>query len=216
MKTMSKDKLFEGLSDIEKEYAMQILSEMSEKGSSGILTELYYADYDEVPVDIDTFLEDNRYIGKATNQGKSVYPFWRDILRKLFAPESKYNEAIFSGSIGIGKSTIAVIGMSYVLYNIMCLKSPQTFYDLQPSDKIVFSFFNINLDLSYGVAYQKLQSILQGSPWFMEHGTVSGTKNPDYRPGKGIELRVGSRTPRCQSTGWRENRSSNRFYHLNS
>lgn len=96
--------------------------------------------------------------------------------------------------ITIGKSTIAVIGMSYVLYNIMCLKSPQTFYDLQPSDKIVFSFFNINLDLSYGVAYQKLQAMLQGSPWFMEHGTISGTKNPDYRPGKGIELRVGSRT----------------------
>lgn len=61
-------------------------------------------------------------------------------------------------------------------------------------DKIVFSFFNINLDLSYGVAYQKLQSILQESPWFMDHGTISGTKNPDYRPGKGIELRVGSRT----------------------
>lgn len=95
---MSKD-LFEGLTEVEKEYAMKILGELGESGESDILTDLYYADFDEIPVDIDTFLEDDRYVGKTTNQGKSIYPFWRDILRKLFAPESKYNEAIFSGCL---------------------------------------------------------------------------------------------------------------------
>lgn len=94
----------------------------------------------------------------------------------------------------IGKTTIAVYGMCYVLHRLMCLKKPQAFYSLANSDPIVFVFFNVSLDQSYGVAYKKFQTALMMSPWFLEHGEVTGLQSKVYHPSKNIEFRVGSQT----------------------
>jgi hypothetical protein len=84
--------------------------------------------------------------------------------------------------------------MSYILYQLLCLRNPQEYYGLQANSKIVLIFFNVNLDLSYGVAYQKLQTMLMASPWFLDHGRVYGRddKNKWFQPNKGIEFTVGS------------------------
>lgn len=110
-----------------------------------------------------------------------------------------HNFAISQGivsfnSIGVGKTTIAILGMTYCLYSLMCLKNPQAYYGLQGNSKIVFAFFNINLDLSFGVAYKKLQSMLIESPWFLKNGTLVGREDrtKQYVPNKGIVFRVGS------------------------
>ena len=56
---------FKGLSDEEKALALQILSQMASTGESEILDDLKFSDFDEIPVDIDTFLDDDRYLGKG-------------------------------------------------------------------------------------------------------------------------------------------------------
>lgn len=54
-----------GLSDEEKAMALEILKELSTSGTSDKLNELKYSDFAEIPVDIDTFLDDDLYLGKG-------------------------------------------------------------------------------------------------------------------------------------------------------
>lgn len=186
--------LMESLKPAEKEAVLQILQQIRDTGDSSLYKDVINIDYEEIPVDIDTFIEDDRYIGKITKNGTTIYPYWRNALRNIFSPNNHYSEIIFTGAIGLGKTTIAITAMSYILYQLLCLKDPQEFYGLQGNSEIVLAFFNVNLDLSYGVAYKKMQSMLMESPWFLEHGKIYGRqdKNKNYVPDKKIRFRVGS------------------------
>lgn len=191
-------KQLENLSEKERQVALQILKEMSDKGTSSLYTELLYADYDEIPVDIETFLRSNKYLGRGliNEEGVfTVFPYWVDVLKKIFpdplAPAA-YNTLALSGAIGLGKSFVAVLCGLYELYRMICLKDPYLYYGLQPIDKITFALMNITLDASRGVAWDKLQQLVQSSEWFMHHGTVSKGTNPTWNPPKGIELIAGS------------------------
>lgn len=77
---------------------------------------------------------------------------------------------------------------------MLCLKDPYLYYGLQPIDKITFAFMNITLDASKGVAWDKMQQLLQTSEWFLEHGILSGTVYKEWSPSKRIELIAGSLT----------------------
>lgn len=178
------------LSESERKILIDMVNELQATGSSDTLKSIWYEDYDEVPVDIDTFIDDERYLGNAL--GNTVYPYWRKVLREIFKPGAKYFEVVFTGAIGVGKSTVADIGIAYTLYKLLCLKNPQSYYGLTKSSIMTINFFNVSLDLSYGVAFSKLQAMLLESPWFLEHGEIIGTKNEVYVPGKNIQFKVGS------------------------
>ena len=188
----------EGLDDKSKELALKILSEYSETGYSDVMNKLIQEDYDEIPVDITTFIDDPQYLGKGLLKDdgtSSVFPYWRELLQEMFPDPLKpciYNTLALSGAIGLGKSFIAVVCMLYELYRMLCLKDPYNFYGLQPIDKITFATLNITLDASKGVAWDKMQQLLQSSPWFLSHGSVKGITNVEWVPPKGIELIAGS------------------------
>ena len=66
------------LSEEEKEIALKILNQYSANGSSDLFSKLIYDDYAEIPVDIETFIDDDNYLGNEKNEGKSkLYPYWR-------------------------------------------------------------------------------------------------------------------------------------------
>lgn len=54
--------------------------------------------YESVPVDIDTFLNDPHYLGQTYDEGKAVYPYWRDALHQVFPNPlySPYEEVCLS------------------------------------------------------------------------------------------------------------------------
>ena len=54
---------FKNLNEDERKLAMEILAQVAENGQSDILDALKYNDFDEIPVDIDTFLDDKQYLG---------------------------------------------------------------------------------------------------------------------------------------------------------
>lgn len=187
-----------GLSEAERKAALSMLAEISETGRSKALEEMEYADYEEIPVDIGTFLTDPEYLGRGlTNEeGKfTVFPYWVKTLKRLFPTnvDTAYNTLILTGGIGLGKSLCAVLCELYLLYRMMCLKDPYMHYGLQPIDKITFSLMNITIDAAKGVAWDKMQQLLQSSEWFMQRGTMRGTSSKYWAPPKGIELIVGSR-----------------------
>lgn len=186
------------LSAEEREYALQILKELSDTGTSKLYNELLTEDYEEIPIPIEEFLHNPKYLGKAliNEEGKfTVYPYWVDTLKKIFPDPlepANYNTIALSGAIGLGKSFVASLIGIYELYRMLCLKDPYIHYGLQPIDKITFAVMNITLDAAHGVGWDKMQQMLQSSEWFMSHGTVSGTSNMVYQPGKRIELIAGS------------------------
>lgn len=187
----------ENLSDKEKEIALRILSEYSDKGFSKEYSKLKYDDYEQIPISIEEFLRDKQYLGSSLidSEGKfTVYPYWVETLKKIFPDNitTNYHTFVLTGSIGIGKSFIGVVCALYMLYRMICLKDPYLHYGLQPIDKITFAFLNITLDAAESVAWQKCQELLQNSPWFVSHGTISGNTNIVWNPPKGIDLVTGS------------------------
>ena len=188
--------ILNSLSEQERKVLLKTLSDIS-KGDNNSFQKLKYADYDEIPVDIDTFLTDKKYLGNGLidPEGRfTVFPYWVETLKKIFPNniDLAYNTLILTGSIGTGKSFCAVLCMLYMLYRMLCLKDPYTYYGLQPIDKITFSFINVTKDAAKGVAWDKIQQLLQSSPWFMEHGNISGRNEIVWSPSKRIELVVGS------------------------
>ena len=115
---------FEELMDLnpeEREAALKILAELSEKGKSEQLDDYLYSDFDEIPVDIYTFLHNKTYLGNALydQEGRfTLFPYWEEKLKEIFPSptETRYNTIVFTGAICLGKSTIAVICLLYMLY----------------------------------------------------------------------------------------------------
>ena len=190
-------KKLSSLSENERKIAAEILKEYKDKGQSALYNSLLYADYDEIPVDIETFLHDKNYLGNALydQEGKfTLFPYWEEKLKDIFPTNTttRYNTVVFTGAIGLGKSTIAVICLLYLLYRLLCLKDPYLFYGLQPVDKISISLMNITLDNAKGVALDKMNQMILSSSWFMAHGEMKGVANLNYIPEKHIELIVAS------------------------
>ena len=188
----------ENLSPQEREIAIKILNEYASTGNSKLYNEFICSEYDEIPVDVETFLYTPKYLGKGLidSEGrKTVYQYWVNTLKKIFPDPLKpaqYNTLALTGAIGLGKSFMAVLCGLYELYRMLCLKDPYLHYGLQPIDKITFAIMNITLDAAQGVGWDKLQQLVQSSEWFMSHGEVSKSNNPVWSPSKKIELICGS------------------------
>ena len=55
----------DSLSNEEREYALKILADVANtNGNSKLYNDLKYEDYEEIPVDIETFLKNDTYLGK--------------------------------------------------------------------------------------------------------------------------------------------------------
>ena len=189
---MSNAKL-ENLSEQERTAVLEILNQITKTGSSSKLDNILNEDWDEIPVDIHTFLHDKRYLGNALydNEGRfTIFPYWESKLEEIFPDNisTRYNTIILTGAIGLGKSTIAVICLLYMLYRLLCLKDPYLYYGLQPIDKITISFMNVTLENARGVALDKMNQMILASEWFMSHGEMRGISNFEYAPNKHIEL----------------------------
>lgn len=195
--------ILNNLSADEKKLALEILKQYSAEGKSDILDELKTSDFEEYPVTINEFLDNDYYLGRglwATDEltGErtcTVWPYWRKVLNKLFPDNitTAYNTLILTGAIGIGKSFVGVIAMLYMLYRMLCLKDPYGYFGMQPIDKLTFSMLNITLDAAQGVAWDKAQQLIQSSDWFMVHGNLNASRvNPQWQPDKHIELIFGS------------------------
>lgn len=187
------EKKLEGLNEEERKVALEILKQYEEDGKSDLFDSLIYQDYEEVPVDIKTFLHDKRYLGNALydQDGRfTLFPYWENCLQDIFPTNTttKYNTIILTGAIGLGKSTIAVICLLYMLYRLLCLKDPYLFYGLQPIDKITISLMNITLENAKGVALDKMNQMILSSSWFMNHGNILGVSNLNYIPNKHLEV----------------------------
>ena len=191
---------FTNLTAEEKKIALKILQEYAENGKSSTYDQVILSDYEEIPVSINEFLHNPIYLGKGLTDSEgrfTLFPYWEKVLNKIFPDPLKpaqYNTLALSGAIGIGKSTEAVIIGCYELYRMLCLKDPYLHYGLQPIDLITFAVINITMDAAEGVAWSKMQALIQSSSWFMARGSITKGDTPQWKPPKGIELIYGSQS----------------------
>ena len=192
----------DNLSEKEREYALKILEDLAKSdGNSKLYDDLKYADYNEVPVDIETFLTNDHYLGQAWKDatGKlKLYDFWMERLKELFPTniDTAYNTLLESGARGIGKSEVACgcVG-AYLMYRVMCLKNPLEYFHLKKTEKICFAFMNIKLALAEEIAISKFQKTIQMSPWFMSKGKLTSYHSkPYWVPPDPIQIIIGSQS----------------------
>lgn len=190
----------QSLSPKELKLALEILQEYKNSGSSDTYSKILYSEYEEIPVDIETFLHNPKYLGRGLTDAEgrfTLYPYWEQLLKEIYPDPlkpAKYNTLALTGAIGIGKSTEAVVIGCYELYRMLCLKDPYVYYGLMPTDLISFAVINITKDAARGVAWSKLQSLIQSSDWFLSKGDLSKGDIPEWKPPKGIELIYGSQS----------------------
>lgn len=166
----------------EQYYLRKILEELStsEDGYSETYQNIWLADYKEIPVDIWTFVSSSAYLGNTNRNGESVFPFWRQELKRFFGAGNKYWEWILTGATRIGKSSTAITGASYMLYKLMCMRDPQKYFGKKDVSKFSLLFFNITKELAKGVAYREFNDTLKGSSWFCQHGSFSRSERDFY------------------------------------
>ena len=197
--TIIDEKLLEGLSQEERNVVLQMMKEFSSCGKSKTYEELLYAEYKEIPVDIETFLTNDSYLGipwKDAMGNSKVYPFWMQTLKEIFPTNitTDYEVLLESGARGIGKSEIACgAAGAYLMYRVLCMKNPLEFYHLKPTEKIVFAFMNIKKELAKDICISKFQKTVQLSPWFMKRGRMTTLEGDDYWvPPDPIQIIIGS------------------------
>lgn len=183
-------KIYNTCNDIEQSYLMKILEELSIDGYSQTYEDIWLADYKEIPVDIDTFIENDTYLGKTNDRGKSVYPYWRKVLRDIFHAGNKYSECIFTGATRIGKTSTGITAASYMLYRLMCLRDPQKYFNKKDVSIFSILFFNITEKLAKDVAYREFNDTLKMSPWFNAHGSFSKSDQNFYYIPEGGKITI--------------------------
>ena len=111
-----------------------------------------------LPVDVQTFVESPYFL----NRRGTLYPAVMEELRELNS--GKYVEAVLTGAIGTGKSTIALFTTAYQLYVLSCLKDPHGLFNLDPSSEIVFAFQSLTKDLAESIDYERFRAMLTTLP----------------------------------------------------
>jgi hypothetical protein len=182
--------IYDTMSDEEKAYLRIILEEIGTYGYSDTYNDVWLADYKEIPVDIDTFIESDFYLGKTNRNGAGVYPYWRQVMTDLFTSGNKYEEVILTGATRIGKTSTAITCVAYMLYRLMCLRDPQKYFGKKEISKFSVLFFNITKELAAGVAFREFNDTLKASPWFNMHGSFSNSERNFYYIPEGDKITI--------------------------
>lgn len=110
-----------------------------------------------------------------------VRPAIKEELVELFGEEvsgeriAKKMRGMFTGAIGIGKTTIASIVLPYMVHYVLCLKDPQDFYNLLPGSRIAFMMMSTSEKQAKNVLFGDIFARIRNSPWFTENYTYDPT-----------------------------------------
>lgn len=82
---------------------------------------------------------------------------------------TKYPLSLVTGSIGLGKTTIASIVLSYAAHWVLCLKDPQEFFDLLPGSRIAFMQMSTSEKQAKEVLFADIKARIDYGPWFKKY-----------------------------------------------
>jgi len=116
-----------------------------------------------VPVGVGEFLMSPHYMGA----GDVLYPVVVKSISDLNT--GGYDEAVLTGGIGSGKTTIALYTQAYQLYLLSLYENPHAEFGLDPASEILFIFQSINATLAKSVDFYRFRAMLDKSPYFCRY-----------------------------------------------
>jgi hypothetical protein len=167
-------KELESLTPDERDALMLMLSELEEEKQDGeqtLIDLVSEAEYKHAIVDIETFIKDPYYLG---NTCEALYDQHVIDLKELFS--GGYQEAIWTGAIGYGKTFVASVAVARVIYEISCLKDPHRSFGVAPGSNISLVCLSVNEGLAMKVAFENIATKLKASPYFQENFPFKETK----------------------------------------
>lgn len=137
--------------------------------------------FEEYPVDAVTFVTDKRYLGlpplseiqyTLVECMSQIYNE-RDLDRYMSGIDAtkhykKYtkNEVILQLGKGSGKDHTSTIGVAYLVYKLLCLKDPASYFGKPPGDAIDIINIAINAQQARNVFFKGFKNKIERSPWF--------------------------------------------------
>jgi hypothetical protein len=135
----------------------------------------------EHPVDVRTFVRDQKYLGQP--ELSEIQYTLIETMSQIFKEEDlkrfmgdaeganhykKYtkNEIIMQLGKGSGKDFTSTVGCAYVVYKLLCLKSPATYFGKPSGDAIDIINVAINAQQAKNVFFKGFKSKIERSPWF--------------------------------------------------
>ena len=137
-------------------------------------------EFEEKPVDLQTFVTSPDFLGlpplsdlQYTLIEKSSQVYKESTLIKLFGEEEgrrmakqTCTEVIAQLGKGSGKDYSSTIAVSYIVYLLLCLKDPATYYGKPPGDTIDILNIAINSQQANNVFFKGFKTRIDRSPWF--------------------------------------------------
>lgn len=138
-------------------------------------------EFDERPVNLREFVTSPDYLGlpplsehQYTLIEKSSQIYKESTLIKLFGHDEgarrfkqTCNEVIAQLGKGSGKDYCSTISVSYIVYLLLCLKDPATYYGKPPGDSIDILNIAINAQQANNVFFKGFKTRIERSPWFV-------------------------------------------------
>ncbi len=138
-------------------------------------------EFDERPVDLRTFVTDKNYLGlpglseyQYTLIEKSSQIYKESTLIKLFGEKEgslrfrqTCNEVVAQLGKGSGKDYCSTISVAYIVYLLLCLKDPASYYGKPPGDSIDIINIAINAQQANNVFFKGFKNRVTHSPWFI-------------------------------------------------
>jgi len=137
-------------------------------------------EFEEKPVDLREFVTSPKYLGLPPLSDlqyelieKSSQIYKESTLVKLYGEEEgkrrfkqTCNEVIAQLGKGSGKDYSSTISVAYMVYLLLCLKDPATYYGKPPGDSIDILNIAINAQQASNVFFKGFITRIERSPWF--------------------------------------------------
>ncbi|AKC02742.1 TerL [Gordonia phage GordTnk2] len=136
--------------------------------------------FDEVPATMEEFLGP-RYLdidptqNPGLQKGVGIRPGVKKALIDIFGKGvdpnsiSLIKRGMFTGGIGVGKSTLASIALTYMVHWVSCLHDPQGYFGLLPGSRIAFMMMSTRASHAQEVLFGDIKARINSCEWFKKN-----------------------------------------------
>lgn len=126
-----------------------------------------HPEFDERPATIREFVGED-YLNIESRMRAAVMDELEEIFGDVVSSRqiAKYQRAMITGGVGIGKTTIASVVLPYLAHWVLCLRDPQGFFDLLPGSRIAFMQMSTSGSQAKEVVFGDIKARVEHSPWF--------------------------------------------------
>ncbi|WKW85468.1 terminase [Rhodococcus phage Reynauld] len=137
-------------------------------------------DFDDRPATMEEFLgpgylDIDPTMNSALPDNVGIRPGVKQALIEIFGTKidpssiSEKREALFTGGIGIGKTTMASVALAYMVHWVACLHDPQSYFGLLPGSRIAFMLMSTKDSQAKEVLFGDIKARINTSKWFREN-----------------------------------------------